>query len=293
MAFVLRILGKLPLPVLYALGWFIAFVTFEVLRWHRKLAAGNLERSFPDLAPAARARILRRAYYNLGQTLAEAIWGWQADADALKPRVDIDNRELIDGYVANRQSVVLLASHMCNWEWLVLAACAELGIPIAPLYKTLRLPDVDRYVRDARARFGGHPIELDNLLYELTFHASEPRAFAMLADQTPPRKGPKHWRRFLHQDTAFYAGLGVIARYLDAPVIFVAMRRRARGYYGAHLTVIAEPPYDDDPETQIIDRYAAELEREIAAAPANFLWVHRKWKYPKPADEAEDARSAR
>lgn len=284
MAFLLRMFGKLPLPVLYVMGRFIAFVTCDVLHWHRPLAAANIARALPDRSPAERRKILRQCYRNLGQAFAEAVWGWQADATHLQPHVHIDNRELIDRYAAEGRSVVLLAAHMCNWEWLMLVACAELAIPISPLYKPLRVPSVDAYVRHARERFGGLPIPVDKLLYELTFRAGEPRAFAMLADQTPPRDAPKHWRHFLHQDTAFYAGLGVIARYLEAPVIFVAMRRLSRGRYQAHLRVLAEPPYDDDPETLIVDRYAAALQEEIEAAPQDFLWVHRKWKYPKPAD---------
>jgi KDO2-lipid IV(A) lauroyltransferase len=284
MAFLLRMLGKLPLPLLYGLGRFAAFVTYDVLHWHVPLAAGNVARSLPDRTDDEREAILAQSYRNLGQTLAEAVWGWQADAAQLSSRVTIDNQELIDRCIVEKRPVVLLAAHMCNWEWLVLASCAQLGIPISPLYKPLRVPSVDAYVREARARFGGDPIPIDRLLYELTFRAGEPRVFAMLADQTPPRDAPKHWRRFLNQDTAFYAGLGVIARYLEAPVVYVAMRRRARGMYQAHLHLLAEPPYDDDPEALIVDRYAALLEREIVAAPENFLWVHRKWKYPKPVD---------
>jgi KDO2-lipid IV(A) lauroyltransferase len=287
MVFLLRTLGLLPLPVLYALGRFVAFVAFHVMRWHRPLAARNIARSFPEKNTTERAAILRKAYVNLGYTFAEAVWGWRADGRALAQRVLIDNRELINRFVADRQSVVLLAAHFCNWEWLMLAACAELGIPISPLYKPLRVTSVDDYVHDARARFGGRPIALDNLLFELTLRGGEPRAFAMLADQTPARDSPKHWRRFLNQDTAFYAGLGMIARYLDAPVIFVAMRRERRGVYTAHLHLICEPPYDDDPEARIVDGYATLLEAEIRRTPEDFLWVHRKWKYPKPADAAD------
>lgn len=284
MAFLLRTLGLLPLPVLHALGWLIAFVAFDIMRWHRKLADGNIARSFPEMGAAERVSIMRRSYFNLGRTLAEAIWGWRADAQALSDRVTIDNRDLIDRFVSERKSVVLLAAHFCNWEWLLLAACAKLGIPISPLYKRLRVPSVDEYVHDARARFGGRPIALDKLLFELTMRAGEPRAFAMLADQTPARDAPKHWRRFLNQDTAFYSGLGMIARYLEAPVVFVAMRRAGRGAYNAHLHLIAEPPYEEDPETRIVDAYATLLEAEIHRSPEDFLWVHRKWKYPKPAE---------
>ena len=224
MAFVLRTLGLLPLPVLYAVGALIAFVAHRVMRWHVPLARDNIARSLPELPAEERGRILAQSYRNLGETLAEGIWGWRADGAALRRRVTIDDRALLDRYIAERRNVVLLAAHVCNWEWL------------------------------------------------------------MLADQTPPEDGPKHWRHFLHQDTAFYAGTGKIARYLDAPVLYVAMRRVRRGVYTAHFTVLSEPPYHDDPEEGIVDRYAAILEAEIRLAPENWLWVHRKWKYPKPPE---------
>ena len=36
--------------------------------------------------------------------------------------------------------------------------------------------------------------------------SGEPRAFALVADQTPKRDETKHWTRFLNQDTAFFPG---------------------------------------------------------------------------------------
>lgn len=284
MTFALRLLGLFPLPLLYALGRLVSFIAYDVMRWRVPLAAANLARSLPERSADERRRILAASYRNLGSTLAESLWGWRAKGDALRQRVNIDNRELIDRYIAEKRIVVLLTAHVCNWEWLMLAACAELGIPICPVYKPLRLAAVDDYVRAARARFGGRPIAVDNLLFELMRTNDEPRAYAMLADQTPPSDRPKHWRHFLHQETAFYAGLGKIARYLDAPVLYVAMRRERRGVYTAHLTVLTEPPYDQDPDAAIVDAYAARLEAEIRNSPADWLWVHRKWKYPKPRE---------
>lgn len=278
----LRGLGSLPLPLLYLIGRFAAFVAYRLMKWHVPLALDNLRRSLPELTERERKQILGRSFDHLGQLVAEIAWGWQARGDDLKRRVTIDNRALVDKYIAEKRNVVLLTAHVCNWEWLVLAAGAELGIPICPIYKTLRVPSVDQYVNEARARFNGRPIEIGNLLYALMNAGDEPRAYGMLADQTPPRDAPKHWRVFLHQETAFYAGLGMIARYFDAPVLFVGMRRRSRGVYTAHLTVISEGPYDDDPEEKIVDGYASCLEQEIRAHPEDWLWVHRKWKYPMP-----------
>lgn len=284
MTFLLRCLGWLPLPMLYPLGRLIAFVAFDVMRWHRELADRNLANSMPELSAEQRRRILGRGYRNLGQTLVEAIWGWCAGGPDLAPRVTIDRPELVDHYVAGGRPVVLLAAHMCNWEWLLLATGAKLGLPIDPVYKPLRVASVEEYVRAARSRFGGRPIPIDHLLFDLMSRSGPPRAYGMLADQTPPQDAAKHWRRFLNQDTAFYAGMGMIARYLDAPVIYVAMRRRARGYYDARIHVLTEPPYESDPEAAIVDRYCELLETEIRANPWDWLWVHRKWKYPKPPE---------
>ena len=289
MALALRLLGSLPLPVLYAIGRLAKFVAYDVMKWHVPLARANLARCLPERSEAERDAILEQSFRNLGDLVAEIAWGWQAGGAALRERVTIDNRALVDRYIAERRTVLLLTAHVCNWEWLVLAAGAELGIPICPVYKPLRVPSVDRYVREARARFGVRPIPIDDVLIELMKAGDEPRAYGMVADQTPPKDGPKHWRRFFEQDTAFYAGLGKIARYLDAAVLFVGMERVSRGVYTTHLTVISEPPYDDDPEDTIVDGYAAALEREIRAHPADWLWVHRKWKYPKPPDAAESA----
>jgi lauroyl/myristoyl acyltransferase len=48
--------------------------------------------------------------------------------------------------------------------------------------------------------------------------------------------------------------------------------------------VLAEPPYDDREGDWIIEAYARRLEQEIRSSPADWLWVHNKWKYPKPVE---------
>ena len=68
------------------------------------------------------------------------------------------------------------------------------------------------------------------------------------------------------------------------------MRRLERGRYAVHLYVLAEPPYEtgeagDDDGAWITEAYAHKLEAEIRASPANWLWVHNKWKYAKPPEE--------
>jgi len=155
MVFLLRALGRLPLTMLYGVARWIYFVTFHLLRWRRDLAARNIARSFPEKTDAERAAILRQSYRNMSEVFVELLWGWRASAEQLKERMVIDNPELVARYVAGRHSTILLTAHVCNWEWLLPGGGAHFGIPIDAVYKPIRLPSLDAYMRDARSRFGG------------------------------------------------------------------------------------------------------------------------------------------
>jgi len=288
MVFLLRSLGRLPLRTLYGLSWFIYFVTFHLLRWRRDLAARNIARSFPEKSPEERAAILEQSYRNMSEVFVELLWGWRASAEDLKARMVIDNPELVSRFVAERRSVILMTAHVCNWEWLLPGGGAHFGIPIDAVYKPIRVPSLDAYMREARSRFGGMPIPIRSFAFELLRRAGQPRAYGLVADQTPLKSMEKHWTRFLHQDTAFFVGAETIAQFLEAPVVYVSMRRLERGRYAVHLHVLAEPPYDTaaggrpEGQTWIVEAYARKLEEEIRKSPADWLWVHNKWKYPKP-----------
>jgi KDO2-lipid IV(A) lauroyltransferase len=293
MRYVLKFLTHLPLPVLYALGRFAYFVSFHVLRWHRDLAARNLANAFPEKSADERAKLLKQSYVNLGETLAETFWGFGATAEQLAERVAIENPDVIERYIAEKRPVVVLTAHICNWEWLLPGTGAQFGIPIDAVYKPLRVASLDAFIRDTRTRFGGKPIPIQSFLFELMRRAGEARAYAMVADQTPPRNMDKYWTRFLNQDTAFFTGADKIARFLDAPVIYIAMRRVSKGHYSVRVHVLVEPPYGYDDDLQVVERYARRLELEIRANPADWLWVHNKWKYPKPADDAPEPKRRR
>lgn len=277
----LQALTRVPLPLLYGLGWLAYILVFEILRWRRALAADNLRGAFPEKSEPEIGELLRQSYRNLGVLVAEAIHGFGATREEMVRRVILENPEVLVEAIQNGQSAILLTGHFCNWEWLLVGAAAQLGIPIDAVYKPQRVDAVDRFLRRARGRFGGNPIPVKKFLHEVLRRRRQARAYALVADQTPMRHEDKHWTLFLHRDTAFYTGADKIARILGAPVIFVSMQRAEKGRYTARLELLANPPYDRDSAGAIIERYARALEAEIRTSPADWLWVHRKWKYPR------------
>lgn len=278
----LKALTHIPLPILYGFGFVAYCIVFHVMRWRRERALADVARAFPEKSPEEHARIVKQCYRNLADTVAEAFWGYGASAEAIKARVTFDDGGMIRRAIDQKQTILLLAAHHGNWEWLLLAAGAYFPIPIDVVYQPQRLVSFDAFLREVRCRFGGKLIPRKDFIYELLSHAGEPRAYALIADQTPRKQDPKYWTRFLRQDTAFFVGADKIAKILKAPVIYVAMRRDGRGRYAVELMLLAEPPYDRDSGPEIVERYARRLEDEIRRSPADWLWLHRKWKYRKP-----------
>jgi KDO2-lipid IV(A) lauroyltransferase len=117
--------------------------------------------------------------------------------------------------------------------------------------------------------------------------AGTPRGYALIADQTPRRGDKKHWTRMLNRDTAFFLGAEKIARFLDAPVLYVDMRRVRRGYYKVRFVPLAEPPHALREERRdyspVMEGFARNLEHAVRDSPADWLWLQKRWKYPKSA----------
>jgi KDO2-lipid IV(A) lauroyltransferase len=278
---ILKLLSRLPLSVLYVLTDCLYFFIYHIWHFRRALSRANISNSFPEKSAQEVEAVARQSYRNACHLIAEVIKGASIGAADLRQRVRIENQAVLEPWIKADQPVVLLASHHCNWEWLLQASCLELGISVDAVYKPLRVAAIDRFMLAARSRFGGNPIPVKDFLMEVLKRRKGARIIALVADQTPLASEEKHWTRFLNQDTAFFVGADKIARILKAPVFFVGMRRLSRGHYEATLQLLSEPPYSRD-GTDIIERYARVAEAHIAAHPADWLWMYRKWKYRKP-----------
>ncbi len=278
---ILKFMSRLPLPVLYALTDCLYFIIYHIWRFRRELSRSNIRNSFPDKSAVEVEAISRQSYRNACNLIAEVLKGAAIEGDDLRARVRMANLSILEPWISAGQPVVLLASHHCNWEWLLQVSCLELGISVDAVYKPLRVSAIDRFMLAARSRFGGNPIPVKDFLMEVLKRRKGARIIALVADQTPLATEEKHWTRFLSQDTAFFVGADKIARILKAPVFFVGMQRVSRGHYVATLQLLSEPPYSRD-GIDIIERYARVAEAHIASHPADWLWMYRKWKYRKP-----------
>ncbi len=269
-------LAKLPLAVLYGLAPSLYFIAYYVVRYRRDVVRKNLQNSFPEKG-AVELKALEKSFYRqLIDVMLEAIKASTMTAAEFSQRVRFDNADIFDDHVSNKQSVVLLAAHHCNWEWLLPACNTTLPFAVDAVYKPLHQKFVDDFMLQSRSRFGAKPVPHKSAVMDIMQRRNEMRAFAMVADQSPKRKEEKYWTRFLNQETSFQMGMAKIPQMTKYPVYFAAMRRERKGYYSVKFVPLAEPPYARG-DTAIIERYAQALEESIAAQPEAWLWSNDKW----------------
>jgi Kdo2-lipid IVA lauroyltransferase/acyltransferase len=272
-----RLLGRVPLAALYGLASLVGWLTFRFFPYRKQLVRENLAKAFPAFDEQQLREVMRRYYLGFAQMLMEIIKSVRMPADELRQRVRILNLEAPRALLAQGESVLLVAAHQCNWEWMLLALSIELGYPVDAAYKPLVNDWAEREMKKVRTRFGSRLVPAKELLPDILKRRGVVRAVAMVADQEPTTSEHKYWTHFLGRDTAFYMGPEEIARVTRFPVFFIAMRRIARGYYEMEFQPLTAGGAVG-PTGSLTECYARMVEQQIHAAPPDWPWSHKRWK---------------
>ncbi|MDN5203451.1 lysophospholipid acyltransferase family protein [Fulvivirgaceae bacterium BMA10] len=282
--FLLKLLSKVPLRLLYLLSDFIAFVAIHLVKYRKKVVLENLRKSFPEKKEDEISTIAVNFYKHLADVVVETIKAISISKEEITERVEIRNLEIVEHYASQNQSVLVLTTHQCNWEWMLLSGCVQFPCAVDAVYLPLNNKRMDEFMYKARSRFGGTPISAKKIIKE-TIRRTRERTIAigMLADQEPPAIKSRYWTTFLNQETAFVLGPQQLSGVAKMPVLFMGMERVKRGYYRVTIDKVAEPPYEKG-NHDILETYIKKTEVLINANPSNWLWSHRRWKRKRPVN---------
>ena len=115
-------------------------------RRHQR-ALDNLAIAFPEKSPEEREEIALGMWENLGRVMAETM---QIDRVIADPsRIQIVSRNIHDRYRNKLGAAVGVSLHMGNWE-LAIWPFTLAGNKPAAVYRTVKNPYVDKYLRDLR-----------------------------------------------------------------------------------------------------------------------------------------------
>ncbi len=278
----IRALGLLPYPLLWLLGSALGRFAY-LLAWGRRgIARRNLELCFPDWSPAERARVLRRNFALMGQTLLSQGVNWGISRRRVARLVRLRNPEHLERIRAEGRPFIVLAPHFLGME-LGGIALSALVMPGVTLYQRIRNRVFDRQVRLGRTQFGSLAVERHADLLGLVRLVRGGRFFYYLPDQDPGRRRGI-FVSFFGIPTATVPMLSRFARLTGAAVIPAFARLLP---WGRGLELILGPPLEpfptDDPleDTSLMNRV---IEEAIRTLPEQYFWVHRRFKTRPPGD---------
>ena len=245
-----------------------------------------MENAFPEKSIAEINKLVPAFYHNLCDIILETLKLLTLDVTELRKRVKLNNIGIIDPYVAAGKPVLVLGSHLANWEWALNAGVVNFNVPLDGIYKPLSNEFFDWLMLRLRTHLGAHLVPMKDTLRDFMRRKNIPRVISMLSDQTPPRGEIQFWTTFLNQETPFFVGGDKLAASFKYPVMFLGAHRVKRGYYEFTFELLSDlSAFPVEEEFPITERYARKLENWIRQYPADYLWSHRRWKHKKPVTE--------
>lgn len=281
---IIALLSLLPMRVLYGIANILFVLIYHVFTYRRVTVRRNLSLSFPDYSSKEIRRIEREFYRHLADLIVESIKAFSLSKEALLERVEVENMELLDDFIAQGKSVCGILGHMGNWEWVILRLAIEAKYPVHALYQPPSGKAAENWLKRNRERFGAILISTRRMRPLLKAMKHGPVALGTLGDQTPVHVDKSHWMNFLRQITPVYTGTERMARQYDMAVVYVSIHKKSRGHYKVRFDLITDTP-NELAENELTEIHTRMLERSIVEQPSIWLWTHRRWKrsHLKPA----------
>jgi KDO2-lipid IV(A) lauroyltransferase len=270
------LLHHLPLSVQAVLGKGFGRLLYGLGGTRRRVAQRNVALCLPELGPAAQHALVREHFEWLGRSLLERAMLWYASADRLKRLIRVEG----DVHLAERseRSVMWLVPHFLAVDVAGTAVQLFQTKDGCNIYTAQSNPVLDKALREGRYRF------------------SKAAMFTRQQSALPMVRAIKRGMPFFNpadmdfglRDAAFVPFFGHPAATLLAP------SKLARSLDMIVQPVVAEilpsgqgwrvrflPPWTDWPtDDPLADaaRMNRFVEEQIRLNPAQYLWVHRRFK---------------
>ena len=269
-----RLLARLPLRVLHALGAGAGRLVYAASPTYRRRLKANLSAAIPGASG-----LVARAAAEAGKAALEtpAIW-FRSPAEIASLVIDVKGWPAIDAALARGNGIVFLTPHLGCFE--ITAQYVAQRHPLTVLYRPPRKAWLEPIMMAGRARPGLLPVPANvNGIRALLKSLKRGEAVGMLPDQAP-RFGEGAWADFFGRPAYTMTLAGRLARATGAIVLLVFAERlpAARGY----RLWIEENPIDAGGESFEANMNRA-LEAVIRRCPAQYLWGYDRYKVPNPA----------
>ncbi|MFO0662068.1 MAG: lysophospholipid acyltransferase family protein [Polyangiaceae bacterium] len=268
----------LPWSVLRELGAALGWLVGSVVRVRRREVVDRIER-----AGFHSAELVASAMYtSLGTGLFELL-AISADTRPIASRVELTERAREVFERIRHRGAIVATAHTGCWD-LVGCAMAELA-PLCVVTKRLSVGSLDRVWQASRRRRGIRLIEARGALAAARDAMSRGELVVFPIDQVPERDSGVLIHPFLGHLARHDMAPALLAARLRVPLV-LALGRRVGEKHVIDVRLVADPRdahvlRDESPRSWIVSttrRAADALGEFIREEPAQWLWLHRRWK---------------
>jgi KDO2-lipid IV(A) lauroyltransferase len=270
----------LPLPLQAAIGSAAGRVMHALAHSRRHIARRNVELCLPHMAKAQRHALVREHFRWLGRSLLERPLLWYASAERLRRLIHVEGDVQL-AHTCDRP-VMWLVPHFMGLDVAGMATQLFQTRKVGSIYQQQSNAVIDAAVRRGRLRFGqGGIFARSDTALPLVRAIRRGWAFFNLPDMD-----------FGIKDAAFVPFFGVPAATLLAPSkmaralnmvvqpVVAEILPGGRGYRVRFLPAWTDWPSDD--ALADAKRMNEWIESEVLANPAQYLWVHKRFKTRPP-----------
>ena len=270
----LRAFSALPFTTQLRIGRGFGRVAQHLARSRRRIAKRNIRLCFAKLTERERAQLVREHFENLGMAIAEMAMAYYRP-QRFDGRVEFEGLEHLTQAMESGRGSILLSAHFGALE-VGPSALAARGIAFDGLFRSNRNPLMNEFIRRGREVATKVTIEKNNIK-QMIAALRAGRLVWYAPDQSYDRK-QSMLHEFLGVPCMMNTATSSLARLGKANVVpfFGHRKPDCSGYSISILPMLEDfPSKDADEDTLRINDI---IEAQIARSPAQYFWVHRKFK---------------
>jgi KDO2-lipid IV(A) lauroyltransferase len=269
---------RLPYAVSEACGTATGRLCWMLDRRHRRLAQDNVAAAFPDLSPALRRALVRRAFEHFGRLLFALLEFSGLAPHVMSERAEIEGAERVQAAHAVGKGVLFVTGHFGFWEIQALVHALAFP-PMTVLARPLDNPVLHEMLERIRTRTGNTVIYRQGSVRRVMRALEAGQGVGILIDQHTLGRDAVSVD-FFNRPAATTSAVAALALRTGAPVIPLFALPLGRGRYRLVYEAPVPPPTADDPDPirEFTQRCTDVLETYVRQRPDMWLWMHRRWR---------------
>ena len=279
----IKLLSILPYRLLVAIGYSLGFLAARIPGERNRVVKTNLHLCFPELSDAAIDQLSKKHWHLLGRSLVEKSIIWCGSENQLSNMIEVKSE--VD--LSARKPRILVNMHFTGIEGsIILSALAKRNNwpRTSGFFQRMKSPFFNQKIIEWRNRFGGNSIDRQGNSIALIREIRK-GSFIIIAPDIDLGLKDSIFTSFFGIDTNTITAVSRLANITGAEVcmMITALKPDESGY----LCSISKPLSDFPSENPEADtaRLNQIFEKEIRLRPAEYYWVHKRFKN-RPNNEA-------